>query len=119
MLSLSNYLSQLYALFDELLKVAENLRNLTSQVLSEKELNIYQEEQKKIISEMSHINQNIDLHYRNQIDKVDQKLLKEKAQQFHKINHEYIQNLKKNHGLIQFELTYLHDQSQGVESLVE
>ena len=57
MLPLLDYLKHLDTQLDNLLIVAKNLRDLTTQVFCEKEMVSYQLEQKKILTAISNIRQ--------------------------------------------------------------
>jgi len=117
MLPLLDYLRHLAIQLDNLLIVAKNLRDLTTQMFCEKEVVSYQLEQKKILTDIANISQILEVNYHHQIDKTDQQNLRNKIHKFQKLNQEYIQNLKKNHGLIQFELAHSHSQNEEIEKL--
>jgi len=96
MLPLLDYLRHLAIQLDNLLIVAKNLRDLTTQMFCEKEVVSYQLEQKKILTDIANISQILEVNYPHQIDKTDQQNLHNKIHKFQKLNQEYVQNLKKS-----------------------
>ena len=112
MLALSYYLSEIHKNFDQLIIGAENLVFLTLYGFAEKEIASYQLQQKKILTQIEELNQVIEANFKNQLDESDQQQLHHKIRIFQELNKEFIQNLKKNHGLIEFELAHSHSQHE-------
>jgi|GEM_PF-2735318 len=115
MKSLSFHIDQMNKLCDNLIEVAKNLRDITMQVLTEQEIQLYQAKQKVLLVQIEKIDQVIETDFGNQVDEKDHHCLRDKMHIFQMLNQEYIQNLKKNHGLIQFDLPHPEDQNELTE----
>ena len=95
----------MHQLLDQLIETGKTLRELSVQVVSEEELTNHQDEQKIILIKLEAIDKILEDHYWNQIEEKDHKQLHSKVHLFQTLNHEFIQNLRETHGLIQFELS--------------
>jgi hypothetical protein len=98
---------------EELVDTAKKLRDFSLQVGSEEELASLQNKQSHLLRELEVIDQDLHANYPGQIDPTTHDLFHQKLQEFQKYNHEYIENLKQRHGLIQFELKYLAHETHG------
>lgn len=112
MKSLQQNVDQMNLLLNELIQVAAQLRNMSLQVVSEEELAPLQKRQEDLLSQIENIDQNIQRTYRNQLSSNMQKQFHTQLQTFQLLNQEYIQNMSASHGLIQFELHRMEDQSE-------
>lgn len=107
MKSLTFYLTQMHREFDELIETAKSLRELSKQVVSEEELTAVQKHQQALLEKLEATDEILDRHFWNEMTEHDHQQLRDKVHLFQTLNREFIQNLKANHGLIQFELSHL------------
>lgn len=102
-------------LLDQLIETAKALRDLSMQVVSEEELTLLQKKQKVLLVELESADQTIDVHFWNEMEEKDHRILHAKVHTFQTLNQEFIHNLKESHGLIQFELSHLPGQEEEIE----
>jgi len=110
MQSLQFYSDQMHELLTRLLDVAIQLRDMSKQVISEEDLAKLQQQQKGLLAELQEVDHQIQENYKHQLDPTRQKEIDSQLHTFQQLNQEFIQNLRANHGLIQFELRSLEDQ---------
>ncbi|MCE2983910.1 MAG: hypothetical protein LW832_10150 [Parachlamydia sp.] len=95
---------QLNSLLSELIKTAEELRDLSRQVVSEEELAPLQKKQEKLLDKIERTDAVINENYASEIEPDAKKNLHDQLSVFQQLNREFIANLNASHGLIQFEL---------------
>lgn len=108
---LINYVDQMKHLAYDLVEVATKLRDLSLNVVSEEDLLSLQSRQGEILKELETTDQEIRLHYREQLDESVKTEIDQQLAKFQELNREFIKNLNSSHGLIQFELHRRDDES--------
>lgn len=111
MKSLQHYIDQMNGLLNELILVATQLRDMSLQVISEEDLAPLQKRQEDLLAQLEEVDQQLQSHYRHQIDASLREHIHNQLQTFQQLNQEFIQNLNASHGLIQFELRRLQEES--------
>jgi chaperonin cofactor prefoldin len=113
MKSLQDYLDQMDHLLGELVQVATQLRDLSLKVISEEELAPLQKHQEELLSQIESVDEKIRANYPHQIKADLQEKIHHQLESFQKLNREYIQNLDKSHGIIQFDLRRIKSDEEG------
>jgi hypothetical protein len=114
MKSLQELVGQMTDLLEELVKTAQELSDVSRQIISEEELAPLQQHQQDVLSQIEEIDTSIKAHYSHQLDKEFKKHIHEKLHTFQVLNQEFISNLNASHGLIQFELHPLQETEEDV-----
>lgn len=102
--SLGHYLEQMDVLLAELVDVAAQLRDMSLQTLSEKEVAPLQKRQDKLLAELEKVDQQLHEDCGDDFKKHPHPNIHNQLQKFQQLNKEFIENLNASHGLIQFEL---------------
>lgn len=113
MRSLHYGISQMTHSLEELVETAKKLRDCSLQVGSEEELAALQSKQADLLRELERLDHDLNGNFPGQIDHDTQELFHQRLLEFQTYNHEYIENLKQRHGLIQFDLEYLAHETTG------
>lgn len=113
MSSLQSSIDQMNQLLNELIWVSTQLRAISFQVLSQEDLVTLQKKQEDILKQIESQEQLLQTNYRNQIDSKTWDHFHKKLQEFQELNHEFIQNVNTNLGLIQFELKKFEDEQEN------
>lgn len=116
MKSLQHYVDQMNGLLGELIQIATQLRNMSFQVISEEDLAPLQKRQEDLLTQLEKIDQQLQTHYRHQVESSVQEHFHHELQRFQQLNQEFIQNLNASHGLIQFELRHLQEEGEDFSS---
>ena len=114
MKSLQELVGQMTELLEELVKTAQELSDVSRQVISEEELAPLQQQQQDILSQIEAIDTSIKAQYSNQVDKDFKRQVHERLHVFQVLNQEFIANLNASHGLIQFELHPLREKEEDL-----
>lgn len=112
MKALEQHIQQMNQLLQELIQVATTLRDVSLQVISEEELAPLQKRQEEILSELEKIDHQLQQQHARQIPAAVQENFHNQLEKFQQLNQEYVQNVNNSHGLIQFELRRLSEESE-------
>lgn len=102
--SLAHYLEQMDLLLAKLVDVAAQLRDMSLQTISEKEVAPLQKKQDMLLAELETIDQQLHQQYGEEFKKHPHSNIHDQLEKFQQLNKEFIANLSARHGLIQFEL---------------
>ncbi|MBA2368715.1 MAG: hypothetical protein H0V82_06795 [Candidatus Protochlamydia sp.] len=116
MKSLQELVGQMTDLLEELVKTAQELSDISRQVISEDELAPLQQHQQDVLSQIEAADSSIKTHYPNQLDKEIKKHIHTKLHDFQLLNQEFISNLSASHGLIQFELQPVQEKEEDASN---
>lgn len=107
--SLAHYLEQMDLLLAKLVDVAAQLRDMSLQTISEREVAPLQKKQNALLADLEKIDQQLHQECGEEFKRHPHSNIHYQLEKFQQLNKEFIENLNASHGLIQFEL----DKSDG------
>ena len=98
-------LFKIHGFLDQLIDIAASLEKLSKEMASEEEINSLQEEQENIIAALMQLDADL-IHDYPEVAKEDskeRKAIHQKMEIFQKLNRNFIENLERGSGIIQFD----------------
>lgn len=102
MKSVKSLLQEIFGKLDELIKIAQELKDQSKQVVSEKDIYHLQEHQEQLLKEIIHLDHELEPFYKTEMKQVDHDLIHQKIEEFKKLNEVFVNNLTSQQGVIQF-----------------
>ena len=113
MKNMQQSISHMNQLLDDLVETSTKMRDVSMQVISEEELAPLQKKQQMLLRELESFDEALQKNYPGQINESTHSHFHERLADFQRLNKEFIQNLNQSHGLIQFDLKYLANETSG------
>jgi hypothetical protein len=113
MKNMQQSISHMNQLLDDLVETSTIMRDVSMQVISEEELAPLQKKQQLLLRELENFDEALQKNYPGQINESTHTHFHERLADFQRLNKEFIQNLNQSHGLIQFDLEYLSNETNG------
>lgn len=113
MKSLEKHLEEMHKRLDEVIQVAEHLRDVSKQVISKEELAPLQKRQDALLKQIEELDQKLQKDYAKELTEPMHQALKRKFKVFQELNEVFIENIRSSHELIQFELRRLKEEENS------